>query len=246
MRSKQIASAMCGRLASQVNDNALRDAVRSKLVDLAQQAGRPMLAGSVTGFVLAATQAAAKTLIFESEVVIALEMGAAGELDAPTTITQSNVKAWITNYAVCGDRRAAQESISIASARDRARMDSVTADEKRRDFEREGLVRAWQTFIERGTWDFFPGFAAVLYDKIGRDAVRALLTDEQLEKARVAAVSACRRDYPQKYRTAKDEEIHATDVFKLHAKAQLCRAYFETLRERSLDITFNPVENERA
>ena len=135
-----------------------------------------------------------------------------------------------------------QESISIASARDRARADSVTADEKRREFEREGLVRAWQTFIERGTWDFFPGFAAVLYDRIGRDAVRALLTDEQLEKARVAAVSACRRDYPQKYRTAKEEEIVQTDVFKLHAKAQLCRTYFETLREKSLDINLNPTE----
>lgn len=243
MRSKQIASAMCGRLASQVNDNALRDAVRSKLVELAQQAGRPMLAGSVTGFVLAATQAAAKTLIFESEVVIALEMGAAGELDAPTTITQSNVKAWITNYAVCGDRRAAQESITLASARDRARMDSVTADEKRREFERNGLREAWDDFVREGAWPFISaGFAAVLYDKIGVEAVRALLTDEQLEKARVAAVAACRRDYPQKYRTAKEDEILATDVFKLHAKAQLARTYFETLREKSLDINLNPTE----
>lgn len=242
-RVKEIAAAMNGRTAAQVNDNSLRDSVRDKVVGLAQASGRPLTASAVSSIVAAVLRAAAQTLIFEGEVVIALEMGAAGELEHEgLAVNQINCTKWVLAYAVSGARSAAKQQLSIGAARDRARMDSVTADEKRREFKREGLVRAWKTFVERGAWDFFPGYAAVLYDMIGRDAVRALLTDEQLEKARVAAVSACRRDYPQKYRTAKDEEIHATDVFKLHAKAQLARTYFETLRERSLDITFNPLE----
>lgn len=242
-RVKEIAAAMNGRTVAQVNDNSLRDSVRDKVVGLAQASGRPLTASAVSSIVAAVLRAAAQTLIFEGEVVIALEMGAAGELEHEgLAVNQINCSKWVLAYAVSGARSAAKQQLSIGAARDRARADAAISQEQKEDFKQNGVLRAWQTFVERGTWDFFPGFAAVLYDKIGRDAITQLLTPEQLEKARVAAVSACRRDYPQKYRTAKDEEIHATDVFKLHAKAQLCRTYFETLREKSLDINLQPTE----
>ncbi|MCR5071185.1 MAG: hypothetical protein K6A62_04590 [Bacteroidales bacterium] len=242
-RSKQIAQAMNGRQAAQVNDNALRDAVRSKLIDIAQEAGRPLDATSVSGIVAAVLRSASNTIIFEAEVPIALEMGAAGELEHEgRNINQTNCAKWIVAYACCGDRRAAQESISLGAARDRARADAVTADAQRRTFEAEGLMNAWRAFIEEGEWSFREGFGAVLYDRIGKGAITALLNSERIAKARLAAFSSVRRDYPYKYRTAPDTEVEDTAIFKMHAKAHLARAYFETLRERSLDITFNPTQ----
>lgn len=239
-RQQQIVAAMTGRQASAVNDNALRDAVRSKLVEIATAQGHPLQVNQIGGTVARVLEAAALTIIFEGEVPIALAMGAAGELDAATNITQGTAAKWVTTYAVCGDRRAAQNYISIQSARDRARTDAVANDELRRDFETNGLARAWRTYVEEGAWTFFPGYAAALYGKIGVAAIRALLSPERIDNARADAVTACRREYPQKYRTAPQAEIEATDVFRLHSKAQLCRAYFEELRRRSLDITYNP------
>ena len=242
-RVKEIAAAMSGRTAAAVNDNTLREAVRAKLVGLAQAAGRPLNPASVSAIVAAVLRAAAQTLIYEAEVVIALEMGAAGELEHEgTAVNQINCTKWILAYAVSGARSAAKQSLALGASRDRARADAAVAQERNEEFKKNGVLRAWRIFVERGAWDFFPGYAAVLYDMIGREAITQLLTPEQLEKARVAAISVCRHDYPHKYRTAKEEEIVLTDVFKLHAKAQLCRTYFETLREKSLDITFNPVE----
>lgn len=245
-RVKQIAAAMSGRKASQVNDNSLRDAVRGKLVELAQQNGRPLDPASLSAIVSSVLRSAAQTVIFEAEVLVALEMGAAGELEHEgTNINQTNAAKWVVAYACSGDRSAAQQQLALGSARDKARASSAVADEKRREFERDGLRQAWQTFIEEGSWPFREGFSAVLYDRIGVEAVRYLLDPEKISKAKIAAISAIRRNYSE-YAKSPDLEIVKLGVFKMYAKAQLCRAYFETLRERSLDITFNPVENERA
>lgn len=244
-RQLQIVDAMTGRQASAVNDNALRDAVRSKLIELATAEGHPLQTNQIGGIVAKVLENAARTIIFEAEVPIALAMGAAGELDVAGNINQTNAGKWITSYAVCGDRRAAQNWISIQSARDRARTDAVTSDELRRDFEANGLRRAWETFVTEGAWSFIPGYAAALYGKIGVAAVRALVPQEKIDAARADALAACRRDYPQKYRTAAKNDIEATDVFRLHCKAQLCRAYFEELRSRSLDINWNTNNTEK-
>ena len=240
-RQQQIVGAMQGRQASAVNDGALRDAVRSKLVELATKAGRPLEVGRVGSITLAVLQAAAKTICFEAEIPIALEMGAAGELEHEgTTVNQANAPKWVTAYACCGDRRAAQNFISIQSARDRARTDAVAATELRETFEREGLRRAWEAFVAEGRWDFLTGYAAVLYDRIGVAAVRALLDSDQIATAKADAFAAVRRDHAQHYRTTSDADIEIAPIFKMHYKAQLCRAYFETLRARGLDITFKP------
>ena len=146
-----------------------------------------------------------------------------------------------------GDMTAVMKSLSSEdqknnAARDRKRTDSVAADELRRDFQENGLRRAWETFLDEGAWTFRPGYGAVLYDKIGRLAVGSLLGSDIRARATVDAVAACRHDYPQKYRTAPEEEIFATDVFRMHQKALLARAYFETLRDRALSIDYNPAD----
>lgn len=239
-RTAQIVQAMTGRQASAVNDNALREAVRSKLITLAQDAGKPLSSGEASSITIKVCTAAARTIIFEAEVPIALEMGAAGELSHEgSAVTSTNAPRWVTAYAVSGDRRAAQERISIAAARDRARIDAVASTELRATFEREGLRTAWTEFINSGVWDFRPGYAAVIYNRIGADAIRALLTKEQRAAAKVAARAALRRDDPRRYRTMSDEDLEDRPVFGMYWKAQLCRAYFEELRLRSLDIDWN-------
>lgn len=244
-RQQQIVAAMTGRQASAVNDNALRDAVRSKLVEIATAQGHPLQVNQIGGTVARVLEAAARTIIFEGEVPIALAMGAAGELDAATNITQGNAAKWVTTYAVCGDRRAAQNYISIQSARDRARTDAVACTELRETFERDGLRTAWTEFVKNGVWDFRPGYAAVIYKRIGPDAIRALLTKDQLAAAKVAARDALRRDDPRRYRTMSDEDLEARPIFGMYWKAQLCRAYFEELRRRSLDIDWNTNNTEK-
>lgn len=239
-RQQQIVGAMTGRQASQVNDLALQNAVRSKLIELGTTSGRPMTTTALPGIVASVLRASAKTLLFEAEIPLALEMGANGELEhESTTINQTNAAKWVTAYACSGDRRAAQEWISIQSARDRARTDAVASTELRATFEREGLRTAWTEFISSGVWDFRPGYAAVICNRIGADAIRALLTKEQRAAAKVAARDALRRDDPRRYRTMSDEDLEARPVFGMYWKAQLCRAYFEELRRRSLDIDWN-------
>ena len=240
-RTAQIMAAMKGRQASAVNDDRLRASVRFKVEQLAKLQRRELTKSVVESCTNSAVRASAHTIIFEDEVCIALEMGAAGELGDDKIITRENCSKWVTLYAVCPDRSAAQQQISLNSARDRKRLDAVVADELRRDFQENGLRRAWETFLEEGAWTFRPGYGAALYDKIGRLAVGSLLGSDVRARATVDAVAACRHDYPQKYRTAPEEEILRTDVFKMHKKALLARAYFETLRERALDITYNPV-----
>ena len=240
-RKDQIIAAMNGRQASAVNDTKLRDTVRFKLDELCRLTNKPATPKFMTGYVDAVLQAVARTVIFENEVPVLLEMGAAGELpDTDKNISQQSLKAWVVAYAVSDVRRQAQEQISLNAARDRKRTDSVAADELRRDFQENGLRRAWETFLEEGAWTFRPGYGAVLYDKIGRLAVGSLLGSDVRARATVDAVAACRHDYPQKYRTATEEEILRTDVFKMHKKALLARAYFETLRDRALSIDYNP------
>lgn len=239
-RVPQIIAAMKGRQAAAVNDGKLRDAVRLKLDQIAAIMKSPATKTSLVGCAAAVCRAASRTIIFEEEVLVAMEMGAAGELDVPNVINQSNCAAWVTAYAASGDRRAAQEHISLNAARDRKRIDAVAADELRRDFQENGLHRAWETFIEDGSWTFRPGYGAVLYDRIGRAAIRALLGSDRRAAATREAIAACRHDYPHKYRTAAEDEIAATDVYKMHLKARLARAYFETLRERALTIDYNP------
>lgn len=243
-RQKQIAEAMTGRQAAMVSDTSLRDAVRDKLVTLATEHGRPLQVQVVGGLVSAVLSAAAKTIIFEGEVPIALEMGAAGELEHEGTgFTQSNCSRWLAAYACSGDRRAAQEWISIQAARDRKRADAVSAAALRESFERDGLRRAWDTFMDSGVFDFRTGFAAVLYDRVGTATVKALLTKDQIMAAHEDAFASVRREHPQKYRTAPDAEVEATDIFVMHFKAHLCRAYFETLRDRELSIEWIPGGN---
>ena len=161
-RVKQHQAAMTGRQAAAVTDNALRDAVRSKLVDLAQESGRPLDPASLSGITAAVLRSAAKTVIYEAEVIVALEMGAAGELEHEgVTLNQTNCSSWVVAYSCCGDRKAAIESARLGSARDRARVDAVAAEERNKTFLREGLLNAWRYFIESGTWDFSEGFGSV-------------------------------------------------------------------------------------
>ena len=241
-RVNQIVAAMQGRQAAAVNDNRMRDEIRVKLRQLADIQHANLPPTYLNNVAAKVCQAAGRTILFEAEVPVALEMGAAGELDVPTTITQTNASQWITAYIASGDRRAAIEQISLNAARDRRRMDSVTSTELREDFERNGLLRAWETFVREGSWTFITGYGAALYDRIGRQAVRALLHSGQVANARTAALAAVRRDYPQKYRNSPEDEVEATDVFKMHCKAQLCRAYFEELRRRGIDITGKPAQ----
>ena len=240
-RQQQIIAAMNGRQAAAVKDSKLRDAVRFKLEELGRIAGVELTSTLASSYTASVLSAAAHTIIFEDEVIVALEMGAAGELpDTDRRFSKQSCAAWVTAYAISSERRQAQEAISLNAARDRKRTDAVAADELRRDFQENGLHRAWETFIEDGSWTFRPGYGAVLYDKIGRAAIGALLGSDRRAAATREAIAACRHDYPQKYRTAAEDEVAATDVYKMHLKARLARAYFETLRERALTIDYNP------
>ena len=116
------------------------------------------------------------------------------------------------------------------------RIEATSEAELREAFEREGLRRAWTEFVEAETWEFRPGYAAVIYDRIGKEAIRAILTAEQVVASRADARAALRRDDPKRYRTMADEEMETRPVYKMYWKAQLCRAYFEELRKRSLDV----------
>lgn len=235
-RQQQIIGAMTGRLAAQVNDSALRDAVRSKLVEIGTNSGKPLQTHQIGGLVVSVLQTAAKTILFESEIPIALEMGAAGELaHEGTSLNQTNVSGWVKSYACSGDRHAAQQQISLQSARDRARTEAVAADTLREEFQRDGLRRAWQTFREEG-WTFRPGYAAAVYRLIGTDNIRGILKPEQIAQAKADARTALRHDDPRRYRTMPDADLVATPVLQTYWKAQLCRAYFETLKAQGLDI----------
>lgn len=234
-RQQQIIAAMNGRQAAAVKDSKLRDTVRFKLDELARIVGVELIPSMLASYTTSVLQAAAHTILFENEIPIALEMGAAGELpDADRKLTKANCSAWVTAYAISSERRQAQEAISLNAMRDRKRADAVAAEELRRDFEENGIRRAWATFIEEGSWTFITGYGAALYDRIGRQAIGALLGSDKRAAAVTAALAAVRHGYPQKYRTAPEEEVAATDVFKMHCKAQLCRAYFETLRQKGL------------
>ena len=232
-RVRQIMAAMTGRQAAQVNDNALRDAVRSTLIDIATKAGHPLTTPQVPGYVHSVLNAASHTLIFEAEVPVALEMGAAGELDASANLTQANASRWVNVYAVCGDRRAAQLQISIDSARDRARLDSVTKDEQRRDYDENGLARAWDAYLQDG-WTFCTGYAAAIYNKLDKGSVRQLLGSHGIAAAKAAALVSIRRDLPRLYRSAPDPEVEASDHFSPFFKAAIVHAYFDALRSAGL------------
>ena len=241
-RTAQIMAAMKGRQASAVNDDKLRTDVRFKIEQLAKLQGRELVKSAIESCTNNVIRAAAHTIIFEDEVCIALEMGAAGEFgETEKMLTRENCYKWVNLYAVCEDRSAAQYQISLNAARDRKRIDSISAEEKRRDFQENGLRRAWATFVEDGGWCFMTkGYGAALYDKIGALAVRALLDSGKIAAAKVAAIADLRHDYPRKYRTCQEEEISKDDL-DMYWKNRLARTYFETLRERALDITYNPV-----
>lgn len=243
-RQQQIIGAMTGRLAAQVNDSALRDAVRSKLVEIGTNAGKPLQTSQIGGLVVSVLQTAAKTILFEAEIPIALEMGAAGELaHEGTSLNQTNVSGWVKSYACCGDRHAAQQQISLQSARDRARTDAVAAETLREEFQRDGLARAWKTFQEEG-WGFRHGYAAALYRLIGTDNIREILKPEAIAQAKADARAALRHDYPRRYRTMPDADIDATLVLQMYWKARLVRAYFETLQAQGLTIDYNPQKSQ--
>lgn len=235
-RQQQITAAMQGRLAAQVNDSRLRDAVRFKVQELCNIMKYPSTPQSLAGYTSAVLQAAAKTIIFEDEVCVALEMGASGELpNTEQRITQAALRSWVIAYAASEDRRKAQEQISINSARDRARMDAIQAEENRRGFEEEGLRRAWQTFLAEG-WTFRPGYAAALYNLIGKVYIRDFLSTEEIAHAKAAARTALRHADPRRYRTMPDADLDATPVMQMYWKAQLVRYYFEIHKAKGLDI----------
>ena len=240
-RIPQIIAAMSGRQASAVSDTSLRDGIAIKLDTLSNIAGRPVVQSMLRSYAEAVCRAAAHTIIFEDEVYIAMEMGAAGEFDVPATITKDHASAWITAYASSNERRIAQEQVSVSSARARRADAARKADELRRDFQENGLRRAWETFIQEG-WTFREGFGAVLYDRIGVGSIRALLSSGQIVSSKQRAMDGVRRAYPQKYRTASDTDVAQADVFKMHYKAQLCRAYFQELRARGLTVTQTPAQ----
>lgn len=241
-RTAQIVQAMTGRQASAVNDNALREAVRSKLITLAQDAGKPLSSGEASSITIKVCTAAARTIIFEAEVPIALEMGAAGELSHEgSAVTSTNAPRWVTAYAVSGDRRAAQERISIAASRDRARIDAIAADDLRVDFQSNGLCRAWDTFNAEG-WTFvYAGYGAAIYNLIGKARATDLLRGRS-DLIRGAKDDALReiRSIGEKYRKAGDEDIQALDIFETYYKAHLARACFEQAQRQGLDINYKP------
>lgn len=234
-RQMQITAAMSGRQASAVNDNKLRDAVRFKVAEICRITGQPYTPQLLAGYINAVLQASARTILFEAEVPVALEMGAAGELpDTERKVNQANLKSWVFAYASSDARREAQQLVSLNAARDRARMDAISREEMRRDFEENGIRRAWQSFLEEGRWTFREGYGAALYQKIGKTAIRALLPSDRIAQANRDAVDALRKTYPQRFRTMPADEIRETEVFRMHFAAQLCRAYFETLRDKGL------------
>ena len=127
-------------------------------------------------------------------------------------------------------------SLSVNEGMARA---AVAAEELRERFRQDGLRRGWEYFIANG-WDFRPGYGASLYDRIDKTSVRFLLNSEIIAGAKCAAIDALRRDDPHRYRTMPQPDLEATPTFTMYWKAQLCRAYFERLREQRLDITFKP------
>lgn len=240
-RTDQIRAALAGRKAAAVNDSAMMDAVRFKLESLSGVKGTILTRTAVRGIAAAVCRAAARTVLYEAEVPVALEMGAAGELDLPDTVNQTNAASWITAYAVCPDRSAAVHADRIDAFRDRARTDGAVNEEARQDFCRAGLYRAWCAFVAEGAWTFREGYGAALYDRIGRDAIGAVLSAEIRNRARAAALATVRRDSSRLSRTASDSDVQADDLFPMHYKAHLARAYFEELRARGLEIP-NPDE----
>lgn len=222
-----------GRQASAVNDTTLRDSVRIQLADLAEARKQPQTPSSLLSIAAAVCRAAARTIIFEDEVPIALEMGAAGLFPVSTNITQTNCGSWVTSYAASEERRAALERISLDAARDRRRADAITAEEHRRDFEENGLARAWETYCREG-WSFMTaGYPAAVYELIGPEAIRDIVPADRRRQARAEALHAVRHSYPS-YIKSPDAEVEATEVFKIHAKGELVHAYFDTLREKGL------------
>lgn len=237
-RQQQIIAAMNGRQAAAVKDSKLRDAVRFKLEELGRIAGVELTSTLASSYTASVLSAAAHTIIFEDEVIVALEMGAAGELpDTDRRFSKQSCAAWVTAYAISSERRQAQEVISLNAARDRKRTDAVAADELRRDFQENGLRRAWQTFQEEG-WTFRPGCAAALYRLIGTDNIREILKPEQIAQAKADARAALRHDDPRRYRTMPEADLDATPVLQMYWKAQLCRAYFEALKTLGLEINY--------
>jgi len=246
MNVDEIKKAMNGRRVAGVNDTTLQDSIRLEVARLANMQGKPIPTTEAARVAFAVLQAAARTDLYEDEIIIALRAGIAGEFhNDDRRLIPTNVSFWLSTYAACGDRQAAINSISVSAAIARRTADSVVAEEKKRQFEENGLTRAWETFMAEG-WDFCEGYGAALYDKIGKDAVIALISAESVNHAKDEALYGVRKGYRGRYRTMPDDEIKGTPVFKMHCKAELARAYFETLLARGLDITFNPVENERA
>jgi len=242
MNVEEIKKAMTGRRVAAVNDTRLQEALRLELTRLANMQGRPIPSTEASRVASAVLQAAARTDLFEDEIVIALRAGIAGEFhNEDRRLIPTNVSHWLSVYAACGDRHAAINSISVCAAIARRTADSVLAEEKKRQFQESGLSRAWETFMAEG-WDFREGYGAALYDKIGKDAVIALLSPESVNRAKAEALYGVRKGYRGRYRSMADDEIRGTAVFKMHCKSELVRAYFETLQARGLDITFNPAQ----
>lgn len=241
MNVSEIIKAMDGRRIGGVADERLRYNVSNKIQQLSDMQGRPITSTDLQRVTQAVIRTAAHTDLFEDEVAIALQAGVAGEFGDDRRIIPSNVQTWITLYSGCPDRTAAVQRINVGKAIERRRADDVTADAKRESFERNGLRQAWDAFKSEGAWPFLSaGFGAAIYDKLGMDRITALLGRTDVEKAQQAALSSVRKDYPQKYRTAPDSEVKATDVFKMHAKSWLARIYFELLAAGGHDIDYNP------
>lgn len=235
-RTQQIIAAMKGRKASAVNDTRLRDTARLKLSELSESTGQPQTSTTLTGLALAAVRAAARTVIHEDEVLVALEMGAFGEFPGvPSKMTQANVAEWMGAYAVCAERAEAVRMLNTDAARDRARADAVERDARRRDFEEHGAAKEWERFKREGWNIWLPSYAAAVYDRIGPDAMRPHLSREDIDAARAEACSAVRRD-SERLRTAKDSEIEGSPFHRLHFKAALLRRFFGNLQARGLEL----------
>ncbi len=236
MNASEIVKAMSGRRCGSVNDGSLKDAIRMKLEQLANTANRPMTRSDALRIADHVLRACGSTNLYENEVAIALEAGAAGEFgNEDRRIIPTNVTYWITAYSVCGDRKAAMERSSLSAAIAKKRADSVVDEELRRDWEENGLRRIWDEFTEckrtGADWSPLPGRAAAAYNRLKERGLMPRPNSDTEARARLDAIAAVRRKNcsVRSYSRASEEEIFASSSYDIEFRSALVRYYFEAL-----------------
>lgn len=242
MNVNEIVKAMDGRRVRSINDGSLRDSVRMKLEWLAKTTNYPMTRTDALRIADHVIRAASGTDLFEKEVELAMDAGAAGEF-GDRRLIPTVVSMWVSAYSVCGDRQAAADRIKLSNKIARKQADSVVNDELRRDWEENGLRRAWEDFAEAkrdgADWKPLPGRAYAVYNQLSARGLMPRLNSDTLALARTEAIAAVRRS-PRSirdYSRASEDEVLASPSYDIQFKAAIVRLYFEELWNagRSLD-----------